>query len=155
MANAEYQKAWRDKNKEKMAAYRKKWRMKNKDKLTAYDRQWRKKNRKRIVEYYRKYRREHPEKIRRWRNENGEYIKRYQRNHYASVKRWRERNREKLHAHTALKRAIKRGEMVRPNSCVQCGKVCKPDAHHPNYKKPLKVLWLCRACHWKAHGRGQ
>jgi ribosomal protein S27AE len=43
--------------------------------------------------------------------------------------------------------AIKTGKLVRPNKCSSCGKECRPEAHHQDYKKPLMVVWLCIKCH--------
>lgn len=47
--------------------------------------------------------------------------------------------------------AIARGELVR-QPCEVCGAE-KADAHHPDYSKPLDVMWLCRAHHIAEHHR--
>jgi hypothetical protein len=47
--------------------------------------------------------------------------------------------------------AIRNGKLVRPSSCSSCKCLCKPEAHHENYEKPLDVIWLCRSCHCKLH----
>jgi hypothetical protein len=47
----------------------------------------------------------------------------------------------------AVWHAIKQGVLIRPDACKQCGKVCKPDAAHFDYARPLDVRWLCRSCH--------
>lgn len=54
-------------------------------------------------------------------------------------------------AHTAVTNALAKGTLVR-QPCETCGKH-KTDAHHPDYSKPLEVVWLCRSCHKKEHGR--
>lgn len=54
-------------------------------------------------------------------------------------------------AHNATGNAIRDGRLVRPNACSQCGKTCKPEAHHPDYSKPFDVIWLCRSCHCRLH----
>ena len=43
--------------------------------------------------------------------------------------------------------AVKSGKIKRPSICHACFVKCKPDAHHPDYNKPLLVQWLCRSCH--------
>jgi len=54
-------------------------------------------------------------------------------------------------ASTLLNRVIKEGKIVRPDECSSCGKKCKPDGHHPDYDKPLKVIWVCKLCHAAIH----
>lgn len=41
----------------------------------------------------------------------------------------------------------------RPGVCTACGAACKPEAHHADYRLPLDVEWLCRACHGVRHRR--
>jgi hypothetical protein len=43
--------------------------------------------------------------------------------------------------------AVRRGVLIRPARCQDCGRRCFPDAHHEDYSKPLEVEWLCRKCH--------
>jgi hypothetical protein len=54
-------------------------------------------------------------------------------------------------AHTMTGNAIRDGKLIRPSTCSQCGKSCKPEAHHDDYSKPLDVRWLCRSCHCRFH----
>ena len=59
-------------------------------------------------------------------------------------------------AKAAILRAFRSGALVRPGACSECGADCKPDAHHPDYSKPLDVVWLCRTCHaktWRVENR--
>jgi hypothetical protein len=49
--------------------------------------------------------------------------------------------------------AIRAGLLVR-QPCELCGDP-KSHAHHPNYRRPLKIRWLCRRHHLEVHGRGE
>ena len=51
-----------------------------------------------------------------------------------------------------VRRAIKAGNLIRPETCSSCGIQCKPEAAHTDYSKPLEVRWLCLSCHrrWDA-----
>jgi hypothetical protein len=68
--------------------------------------------------------------------------------------RYRQRNPDKSSgtptkkAHRELKRAIRNGEIIKPSYCSNCGRTnCRIEGHHPDYDKPLKVVWLCVSCH--------
>lgn len=54
---------------------------------------------------------------------------------------------EKIRAHVAVRRALKRGDLTRPNKCSRCGNVGDIEGHHRDYDKPLDVEWLCIPCH--------
>lgn len=59
-------------------------------------------------------------------------------------------------SHNAIYRAIEKGELQRSNTCQVCGKQGKTEAHHNDYHKTKKVLWLCPACHKIYHlGKGE
>lgn len=69
-----------------------------------------------------------------------------------SNNRARERNnRFKSNAKLAVSRAIKRGDLIRPEQCSVCHKKCKPEGHHADYSKQLEVMWLCKSCHAYEH----
>lgn len=68
---------------------------------------------------------------------------------------WRRRHPGRYQAHLAVQRALKTGELVKC-PCEHCGKFDgRLDAHHPDYSKPLAVIWLCRRCHILLHKRGK
>lgn len=52
-----------------------------------------------------------------------------------------------------LKYEIDQGNITRPENCSVCDKVCKVHGHHPDYDKPLDVVWLCPKCHKQEHKR--
>lgn len=64
---------------------------------------------------------------------------------------YRERHPEKALAHNIFRSARARGDIQRPAHCRMCGSTEKIEAHHPNYSKPLFVLWLCEKCHKLVH----
>lgn len=52
-------------------------------------------------------------------------------------------------AHYAVAKNLERGILVRLVCCF-----CRSndsEAHHPDYRFPLGVLWTCRSCHRKEH----
>lgn len=55
------------------------------------------------------------------------------------------------HAHLEVMRAIKRGDLTRPEGCSRCGDTHRVEAHHDDYAEPLSVIWLCTACHRVRH----
>jgi len=59
-------------------------------------------------------------------------------------------NKRKQFAQRQVFQAIETGILVRPDACETCG-AGPTEAHHPDYSKPLYVLWLCRACHKALH----
>jgi len=93
-------------------------------------------------EAQRRYKERHPDKA--YAPKRGNWV--LNRDNYAR------RNPEKFKAHKTLERAVRRGNIIRPNSCVKCLRPCKPQAHHTDYSKPLFVMWLCRPCHLQEHG---
>ena len=44
-----------------------------------------------------------------------------------------------------------RGKLT-PEPCVECGEA-EVQMHHPDYARPLEVVWLCEPCHARKHGR--
>jgi len=45
----------------------------------------------------------------------------------------------------------RRGLLI-PKPCEICG-AKETEKHHPDYSKPLSVIWYCRPCHLKKHLR--
>lgn len=61
--------------------------------------------------------------------------------------------KEKFLARQAVNTAVKKGSIKKPECCQMCDGDEDLQAHHIDYSQPLKVYWLCRACHSKAHGK--
>lgn len=66
--------------------------------------------------------------------------------------KWRARNPVAAWAHGATASAIRRG-LIERKPCEVCGNP-QTDGHHPDHRKPLDVVWLCRK-HHKAEHRAQ
>lgn len=65
-----------------------------------------------------------------------------------SSKKWAILNKYKVDAHRKLNNAIKNG-IIKKKNCRDCGKPA--EAHHPDYRSALKVIWLCRFHHRQEH----
>lgn len=110
--------------KEEGKAYRKKYYLENKDRLLML----------------------HAEKVRRCKRN-------WEKKNQACLKRWRKLHPERHRAAYLLNRELYNGRMQRPIKCSKCGKESKIQGHHPDYSKPLYVVWLCIPCHLAEHGK--
>lgn len=51
-------------------------------------------------------------------------------------------------------KALRVGELEKPSNCSGCGRNEYDvfiEGHHPDYSKPLEVVWLCKECHLSEH----
>lgn len=55
----------------------------------------------------------------------------------------------KIKARSVVNNAKRDGKIKR-SPCAKCG-AKKVEAHHPDYRKPLVVVWLCKPCHTAVH----
>lgn len=62
---------------------------------------------------------------------------------------WGHIARQKLirHAHDLVRKAIQRGDLIRPHRCDKCNTETFTLGHHHDYDQPLAVIWLCPYCH--------
>lgn len=54
-------------------------------------------------------------------------------------------------ARVSVNQKVRNGKIVRPDACSSCEKVCKPQAHHPDYSSRYLIVWLCTKCHSSLH----
>ena len=89
------------------------------------------------------------------REANIEKVRKYDRNRPNKDQRAQSalaKQKKYRHAHNAMcavHRALRQGHISR-QPCEQCGSM-DVDAHHPDYDKPLEVMWLCRSHHRQWH----
>jgi hypothetical protein len=55
---------------------------------------------------------------------------------------------ERKNAQSKVYRAVKFGKLIK-QPCFICGE--DSEAHHPDYSRPLDVVWLCSSHHRQAH----
>lgn len=67
--------------------------------------------------------------------------------------KYRAENRDKIRAREAVKRALRKGVLRKPDNCQRCGNLARVQAHHHDYAKQLDVEWICQGCHGKEHRR--
>ena len=105
------------------------------------------KTREEYNEWYSNYRKKNREKIRSY---NRKYNRFYRiKNGYKNEKNWNEKNKFKVTCEKLLRYAVKFGK-IKKLPCEFCGDK-NSIAHHSDYSKPLKVIWLCRLHHRKIH----
>jgi hypothetical protein len=65
------------------------------------------------------------------------------------------RDYRRRYAQEQVHRAVRRGDLLKPSECSNCGRGPLPSkdlhGHHWHYDQPLSVQWLCRDCHLAAH----
>lgn len=59
---------------------------------------------------------------------------------------WSARHPVQRQAHMIVRRAVARGELVRPDRCLQCGWPGKVVAFHADPRRAMDVSWLCYRC---------
>lgn len=59
------------------------------------------------------------------------------------TREWRRAHRDRQRAHNMAARA----ELQSPEQCEGCGLKKPLEKHHPDYSRPLLVVWLCKPCH--------
>ncbi len=52
---------------------------------------------------------------------------------------------------SAVCAVLKKGVLVKPAVCEDCGQERQLEAHHLDYSRPLDVSWLCLLCHGREH----
>lgn len=127
-----------------------------KEKRREYDKRYRELNKEKTLARHRKYKAEQKTKDPEgWRQRVLKSVKEYQaKNKEKCLALSKELRRkldtpEKQRARWEVRKAIKKGSLIRPQICSNCHKESKHiDAHHPDYSKPLEVTWLCKSCHW-------
>ena len=86
-----------------------------------------------------------------------DYIKAYRKTEEGkSIRRKEYKNRlekypEKIMAENILGRKIKSG-IIKRGTCEICQKE-NAQGHHPDYSKPLEVVWLCQKHHQELHNK--
>src|SRR3990167_3820018 len=56
----------------------------------------------------------------------------------------------KTTARSRVRSALKSGKLKKL-PCRVCGLTIRLQAHHPDYSKPLKIIWLCADHHYELH----
>lgn len=77
----------------------------------------------------------------------------------AQMKQYRDDPEKRLKhlARWAVNRALISGRLIKTD-CTYCGvdkMATRIHGHHPDYEKPLEVVWLCGPCHRKKHAKAE
>jgi hypothetical protein len=171
----EHKDRWYAENKEKKDEASKQWKLKNREKYLAQQRDaarsrynsdvkkyrqacidWRKNNpdvykeseKKSKHKYYINNKSKLISKNLLWKSKNAVRVKELARKHTAQQ---RIKFPDRAKARIMVRCAIKMGYLIRPSYCSLCTIEGKIEGHHPDYSKPLEVIWLCKKCHMAEH----
>ena len=77
-----------------------------------------------------------------WRNANKGYMNK-------KKAEWYKKNPERSKVKDAVRYALKTGKLIKL-PCFICGEM-NVQGHHPDYSRPLDVVWLCKEHHMEIH----
>ncbi len=63
------------------------------------------------------------------------------------TEKWRAEHPVEARAQDAANNAVREGKLIKPALCEGCGLPKRIEKHHPDYTRPLLVVWLCKPCH--------
>lgn len=144
-----YSKKWAEQNKDKVRLYGRKCYQKNKESRSKQQKEYRQtltiEKKKEYLEYIRRWQKNHPEKV-------AEYKKRRKPKNIKYNSHWYKMHPIGYKAKKILIEAIKSGVIIKPPNCEICNRNhTRIYGHHPDYSKPLEVIWVCGSCHRLIH----
>lgn len=100
------------------------------------------------------------------RNKNIEQIREYDRQRSKlphrqrliarTEKKYRKKYPKRYMANYLLTNAVRDNRIKKPKRCSRCGTSRRRIlGHHPDYYKPLEVIWVCQPCHKQLHKNNQ
>lgn len=123
-----------------------KWALDNPKRMKEFKDLYIKRNPENFKESQEKYRKNNMEKFR-------EKCRNYYKENTEKMKKlkydWMKDNMEATKAHHAVNSALKKGTLKKL-PCIKC-KSENVHAHHPDYSKPLEVIWVCPLHHKQIH----
>jgi len=145
----EYNRLYKQKNREKIRESNKRYRERNREKLNLYYKEWREKNREKVLNYARRYYQDH--KAQCLETDKKRYAK--NRKHKINqVREWQRENQNIVRANTWLKGCRYGGFLKGTGICIICGEI-NPFAlqNHHIFGKGSMVISLCAICHHMLH----
>lgn len=104
------------------------------------DKRWREQNRERYRENQKRWWQVHPNYMKKWRKKHREEEAQRQRENYQrDIVKCTARNRSRSAYYPRI------------GICSECGSNKNIEAHHLDYKNPMKYVLLCRICHRNKH----
>jgi hypothetical protein len=128
----EYQRKWREANKEKIKEYNK-----------SYHPKWYKENRERQIKLHKEWKEKNPLKQREYSNKS----------YYKNGKNWKKADSVIIKLRRKTRSLVDNGTIEKKYFCEVCnhdGDIYRIEKHHIE-NDPLKIIWLCSKCHKNLH----
>ena len=84
-----------------------------------------------------------------YRKERAEWGKKHRKRTNKAVIIYYKKNPLRVEARRIFRKAV-RNNIIKRKPCFHCGNV-KSHGHHPDYSKPLEVIWVCALHHRQIH----
>lgn len=104
-------------------------------------------HKKESLDYRHKYYQEHKDEVY---SVTKEWCKNNRDKRSNAAKIYSSKNPEKCTAHQIVRNAIKSGKLIK-GPCQICGSTKRINCHHPDYSKPLDIIFLCPIHHSRLH----
>jgi len=146
MYNKEYQRKYRLKHIQKLKEYHHNYFQSHKKQLQKKNRDWAIKNKEKVKLYMKKYF-NNPKNKKKINTRVKKYSMKHPEIHRKAQKKWAKQNLQKTKGHSKAKTIT----LIKDTLCNLCKLNIAEHKHHPDYKQPLLVQFLCVDCHIKIH----
>lgn len=138
---------WREENKEANLKHHHEYYLANKEMILTKSKEYYNSHREQHKDTNKRYRETHREQLNRAASEWGKTHREVMNN---MQRKYREKNKRKMEIYRDVERKVNQLWWY-PKDCPICWKETMVVWHHPDYNKPLEIVFCCNMCHNKIH----
>jgi hypothetical protein len=142
MQSKQKAKEYREKNKVRLQEYFREYHIKNREKKCLVAKKYYKDNKEKVILRVRKYNKDNKKR----------FEEEKKRKNILYQAGYRKNNLKKISAQNKINGLIRYNKMAKGICCLK-DKSCygRIEGHHPDYSKPLEIIWLCQSHHQRTH----